>query len=83
MNQKLSIVLLLYVVGSFLLIPSIQASPQEESSTVESVEAGLEDMVHSQLESLNMDELTGFWEDIMDEYGGFLPESQKGIIDRS
>ena len=80
MNQKLSIVLLLYVVGSFLLIPSIQASPQEESSTVESVEAGLEDMVHSQLESLNMDELTGFWEDIMDEYGGFLPESQKGSL---
>jgi stage III sporulation protein AE len=80
LNQKLSIVLLLYIVGSFLLIPSIQASPQEESSTVESVEAGLEDMVHSQLESLNMDELTGFWEDIMDEYGGFLPESQKGSL---
>ena len=80
LNQKLSIVLLLYVVGSFLLIPSIQASPQEESSTVETVEAGLEDMVHSQLESLNMDELTGFWEDIMDEYGGFLPESQKGSL---
>ena len=47
---------------------------------MESVEAGLEDMVHSQLESLNMDELTGFWEDIMDEYGGFLPESQKGSL---
>ena len=47
---------------------------------MESVEAGLEDMVHSQLESLNMDELKGFWEDIMDEYGGFLPESQKGSL---
>jgi stage III sporulation protein AE len=80
LKQKLSIVLLLYVVVSFLLIPSIQASPQEKSSTVESVEAGLEDMVHSQLESLNMDELTGFWEDIMNEYGGFLPESQKGSL---
>ena len=80
MNQKLSIVLLLYIVVSFLLIPSIQASPQEKSSTVESVEAGLEDMVHTQLESLNMDELTGFWEDIMNEYGGFLPESQKGSL---
>lgn len=80
MKQKLSIVLLLYIVVSFLLIPSIQASPQEKSSTVESVEAGLEDMVHTQLESLNMDELTGFWEDIMNEYGGFLPESQKGSL---
>jgi stage III sporulation protein AE len=80
LKQKLSIVLLLYIVVSFLLIPSIQASPQEKSSTVESVEAGLEDMVHTQLESLNMDELTGFWEDIMNEYGGFLPESQKGSL---
>jgi stage III sporulation protein AE len=77
LNQRLSIVLLFYVVASFLLIPSVQASPQSESSNVES---GLEDMVNSQLESLNMDELKGFWEDIMDEYGGFLPESQKGSL---
>ena len=65
---------------SFFLIPSVQATPQAESSTVEYAESGLEDMVNSQLESLNMDELKTFWEDIMDEYGGFLPESQKGSL---
>jgi stage III sporulation protein AE len=65
---------------SFFLIPRVLATPQAESSTVESAESGLEDMVNSQLESLNMDELKTFWEDIMDEYGGFLPESQKGSL---
>ena len=44
------------------------------------MENGLQDAVDSQLESLNLDELKGFWEDIMDEYGGFLPESQKGSL---
>ena len=37
-------------------------------------------MVDSQIESLNMNELKGFWENIMDEYGGLLPESQKGSL---
>lgn len=77
MKQRLSIILLFYVVASFLLIPSVQASQQAENPVVES---GIQDMVDTQLESLNLDELKGFWEDIMDEYGGFLPESQKGSL---
>src|SRR4051794_34051350 len=77
LKQKLTIILLLYVVASFLLIPSVQASPQTGSPSKDAI---LEDMVDSQLESLNMDELKGFWESIMDEYGGFLPESQKGSL---
>ncbi|WP_394232918.1 stage III sporulation protein AE [Niallia oryzisoli] len=78
MKQRLSIVLLFIVVASFLLIPSVQASPPQEENPI--VESGIQDMVDSQLESLNLDELKGFWEDIMDEYGGFLPESQKGSL---
>ncbi len=77
MKQRLAIILLFYIISSFLLIPSVQASPQEENPIVES---GIQDMVDSQLESLNLDELKGFWEDIMNEYGGFLPESQKGSL---
>ncbi|KAA9026256.1 stage III sporulation protein AE [Niallia endozanthoxylica] len=77
MKQRLAIILLFYIISSFLLIPSVQASPQEESPITES---GIQDMVDSQLESLNLDELKGFWEDIMNEYGGFLPESQKGSL---
>lgn len=37
-------------------------------------------LVDQQIEALNLDELIGFWEEIKDEYGGFLPESQKGSL---
>ena len=88
MKQRLSLSLLLFVVISFLLIPSVQASPQtplqndhvEKQSEKDYVENGLQDAVDSQLDSLNLDELKGFWEDVMGEYGGFLPESQKGSL---
>ena len=88
MKQRLSLILLLFVVISFLLIPSVQASPQtplqndhvEKQSEKDYVENGLQDAVDSQLDSLNLDELKGFWEDVMGEYGGFLPESQKGSL---
>ena len=88
MEQRLSLSLLLFVVISFLLIPSVQASPQtplqddyvEQTSEIDHVENGLKNAVDSQLDSLNLDELKGFWEDVMGEYGGFLPESQKGSL---
>jgi stage III sporulation protein AE len=79
-------IFLLFAVVFFLLIPSVQASPtagnQEENIETEnkSVESSLHNVVDSQIESLNLDELKGFWEDVMDEYGGFLPESQKGSL---
>ncbi|WP_210365882.1 stage III sporulation protein AE [Bacillus sp. REN3] len=34
----------------------------------------------SQLETLDIEDLKGFWEDILDKYNGFLPESQKGSL---
>ncbi|AGK54845.1 spoIIIAE [Bacillus sp. 1NLA3E] len=37
-------------------------------------------LVDSQLESLNIDELKQYWDDIEQKYGGFLPESQKGSL---
>jgi len=88
MKQRLSLSLLLFVVMSFLLIPSVQASPRaplqndyvEKQTEKDYVENGLQDAVDSQLDSLNLDELKGFWEDVMGEYGGFLPESQKGSL---
>ncbi|USK53690.1 stage III sporulation protein AE [Cytobacillus solani] len=64
----------------FLLIQSVQASPDTTN-----VNEGLDvinpqAIVDSQLDSLNIDELKGFWEKISNEYGGFLPESQKGSL---
>lgn len=61
----------------FLIVPVVQASPgQVETGELPDTEM----LVDSQLENLNIDELKGFWEDIIHQYGGFLPESQKGSL---
>ena len=53
----------------FLSIPQIvQASPPQES------------LVQEQMENLGLDEIKQFWEEIITEYGGVLPESQKGTL---
>ncbi|WNS74186.1 stage III sporulation protein AE [Bacillus sp. DTU_2020_1000418_1_SI_GHA_SEK_038] len=77
MEQRLQKILFLNLLFFFLLIPSVQASPQtEEVNNTISPQA----LVNSQLDSLNIDELKSFWEKISTEYGGFLPESQKGTL---
>ena len=65
----------------FLFIPTVQASPQEEEQNEanESIDA-TQQMVDSQIDKLNLEDLKGFWENITQEYGGFLPESQKGTL---
>nr|WP_280949499.1 stage III sporulation protein AE [Halalkalibacter urbisdiaboli] len=37
-----------------------------------------EDFVERQIEQLKLDEIRSYWEKVSTEYGGFLPESQKG-----
>ncbi|BCB04694.1 stage III sporulation protein AE [Bacillus sp. KH172YL63] len=37
-------------------------------------------MIDQQIDQLGIEELTGFWNDIVEEYGGYLPESQKGSL---
>lgn len=37
-------------------------------------------LVNSQIEKLNIEELSTFWDKVITEYGGFLPESQKGTF---
>lgn len=59
-----------------LFSASGQASAEESDSNVLDPQA----LVDQQIEALNFDELIGFWEEIKDEYGGFLPESQKGSL---
>ncbi|MDQ0156430.1 stage III sporulation protein AE [Robertmurraya andreesenii] len=72
-TQVLSLVFLFVV---FLIIPGGQAGAEETSNE------GLnpQELVDTQLETLNLDELKGYWEDILQNYGGFLPESQKGSL---
>lgn len=76
MKQRLQKIILLNLLFFFLLIPNVQASPQTEVNETVSPQA----IVNSQLDSLNIDELKTFWEKITNEYGGFLPESQKGSL---
>ncbi|MCA1063347.1 stage III sporulation protein AE [Rossellomorea sp. AcN35-11] len=37
-------------------------------------------VIDQQLDRLGVEELKGFWNDIVDQYGGYLPESQKGSL---
>lgn len=73
-------VIFLNLLMFFLLIQSVQASPNtnEVNEQVEAISP--QAIVDSQLDSINIDELKGFWEKISNDYGGFLPESQKGSL---
>ncbi|WP_017755732.1 stage III sporulation protein AE [Calidifontibacillus oryziterrae] len=46
----------------------VQASPQDVEKS----------LIDNQLEKLGINEVKHFWDEIIAEYGGFLPESQKG-----
>ena len=48
----------------------VQATPNETS----------QGFIDSELEKLGIDGVKRFWDDIIYEYGGFLPESQKGTF---
>lgn len=38
----------------------------------------MDDVVESQLSNLDLDDVQSYWKKLVDQYGGFLPESQKG-----
>ncbi|WP_078379775.1 stage III sporulation protein AE [Sutcliffiella halmapala] len=56
----------LFIVGTLFTHP-VQASPSSPS-----------ELVTDQIEGVGVEEIKVYWEEIMNEYGGFLPESQKG-----
>lgn len=70
MKQKLSlcILLLLCIISSFA--PSAGAAPTETSTPVPAF--GVND--------IPINDLKEFWDTVYEEYGGFLPESQKGSL---
>ena len=75
MKQRLLFILLLIFLSSSFLPFHVQAIESQETET-----SITEKIVDSQLETLDMDELKQFWDDINGKYGGFLPESQKGSL---
>ncbi|OCA91055.1 stage III sporulation protein AE [Bacillus sp. FJAT-27225] len=52
--------------------------PAPVLASAETVSKGTEELVNAQLERMDLSEVMEYWEDITNEYGGFLPESQKG-----
>lgn len=51
----------------FLPLEVVQASPSSPS-----------ELVTDQMEEIDVQDIKLYWEEVMKEYGGFLPESQKG-----
>ncbi|SFA96707.1 MULTISPECIES: stage III sporulation protein AE [unclassified Bacillus (in: firmicutes)] len=77
MKHRILFIFIITLPLFFLISSNVQASPKvEEASNTVSTDA----LVNSQLESLNLDELKQFWDDVIHKYGGYLPESQKGSL---
>ncbi|MFL8937959.1 stage III sporulation protein AE [Rossellomorea oryzaecorticis] len=70
--RTLVIALLLFIMGPYAV--------QAEGSSEEGNPGFQEGVVTQQLDDLGIDELKSFWTSIVDEYGGYLPESQKGSL---
>lgn len=64
----------------FVSAPISKAETNAETQPSSEPVLNPEQMVEEQLENLDIDEMKAFWEEITTEYGGFLPESQKGSL---
>ncbi|PGM52617.1 stage III sporulation protein AE [Bacillus sp. AFS053548] len=65
MSKRMKVFLLFFTL--FFLIPRIvQAAPPPA------------EIVNEQIQKLGIDEVQQYWDEVVHQYGGFLPESQKG-----
>ncbi|MEH7383121.1 stage III sporulation protein AE [Bacillus sp. JJ1533] len=67
---------LFFILFFFSLPQFVQASPSQQ----EIIDNQIQDQVEEQLETLGIDEIQQFWNEIVTDYGGYLPESQKGSL---
>lgn len=77
MKQRLQFILGIVLIQFIFFIPVVQAAGGEEKTNTL---INPDKIAGAQLEDLNIDELKGFWEDIINKYDGYLPESQKGSL---
>jgi stage III sporulation protein AE len=64
---------------SFLLLIYVIAMTFGSHASV-SAESITSEIVEHQISSMELDEIKDFWDSVSNEYGGFLPESQKGTF---
>ncbi|KMY50759.1 stage III sporulation protein AE [Peribacillus loiseleuriae] len=73
MKQRIYYFSFLFIALFFMHSDTVLASEtNQEMGVLQS------DLVQAQMDRLGIEELQGFWDSIVTEYGGFLPESQKG-----
>jgi stage III sporulation protein AE len=77
MKQRLQIIPIIILLIMFFTSTSVQAN-EEVNNT--STPLSPQELVDAQLKNMDLTELKQYWEDIQSEYGGFLPESQKGSL---
>ncbi|APH04448.1 stage III sporulation protein AE [Bacillus weihaiensis] len=78
------IITLFFFLLFFFMIPiDVQASmtPQQtEQPNTDEMKMDPNLFVEEQVEKLDVTEIKAYWDQVMTEYGGFLPESQKGSL---
>lgn len=52
----------------------------EEKEPLSNEQPAAQEVANGQADALELHSISDFWETILDEYGGFLPESQKGTV---
>lgn len=77
MKQRLQFIPVIVLVFLFVFIPNVQASGDTKA---DSTPLSPTELVNNQIKTMDLSELKQYWEDIINKYGGFLPESQKGSL---
>ncbi|MCM3566656.1 stage III sporulation protein AE [Neobacillus mesonae] len=80
MKHRLQMIPIIVLFIFFFSIPNVVAAQGSQEDAEATTPLSPQELVDSQLESLDLTELKQFWEDITNKYGGFLPESQKGSL---
>ncbi|MDQ0231929.1 stage III sporulation protein AE [Metabacillus malikii] len=64
----------------FLMVPNIVQANETPQQVEQQESPNPEAIVEEQVEKLEISDIKKFWDNVMQEYGGFLPESQKGSL---
>ncbi|MCH1626620.1 stage III sporulation protein AE [Ferdinandcohnia quinoae] len=67
--------LMVFILFFFSIPQIVQASPPQEV-----INDQIQEQVNEQIEILGIEDIKQYWDEIVTEYGGFLPESQKGSL---
>jgi stage III sporulation protein AE len=77
MKHRLQIIPIIILLFFFFNIPMVQAAENTKDS---SSPLSPQQLVDSQLKTMDLTDLKQFWADVNNKYGGYLPESQKGSL---